>query len=100
MSDDSLAMVSLRLRQQKPTNLFNDLYLAVEARGATFYQGHAGSETHAIDVAACSKIVKRIEYYVETSEPLDIELGVHDIRVICLKLCAWLKSLRNIFRNL
>lgn len=84
----------------KVTNLLNDLDLTIEARGPAFYQGHIRSETHAIDVAARSEVIKCIEDDVEASEPVDVELRVHDVRVVRLELRTGLELLRNLLGNL
>lgn len=81
-------------------NLLDDLNLTIEARGTTLYQGHLRSKTHAVDVAARSEVIKCIEDYVETSEPVDVECRVQDVRVMRLELRIRLESLRDLLGNL
>lgn len=53
-----------------------------------------------IDMSPRSKVIQRIEDDIETLEPVDVELSVHDIRVVCFELRTGLKLLRNLLRYL
>lgn len=66
--------------------LADGLDLAIEAGGATLDQRYVGSKAHAVDMAASVEVVEGVEDDNETAEPVDIELWVFDVCVMCLDL--------------
>ena len=72
-----LAVVTLRQA------LANGLYLAVEARGAAFYQRHICGDAHLVDMATSIEVVERVEDNGKGLKPVDVELRVLDIGVVC-----------------
>jgi hypothetical protein len=51
-------------------------------------------------MASRIEIVQRIEDHVELLEPVHVELGILDVRMVCLELCAGLELVRNFLCNL
>jgi len=76
--------------------LFNDLHLTIEARSSALDKWNICSKAHVVDMPSCSYVIQRIEHNVITLEPVDVELPIHDIRMICFKLCTWLESLSHL----
>jgi hypothetical protein len=81
-------------------NLRNDLDLPIEASCSTLDQGHASCKTHPVDMTPSRQVVECIEHDVKLLEPTNVELAVHDVRMIGHQLCAGLKIMRNFLRNL
>lgn len=51
-------------------------------------------------MTSCGDVVQRIEYNVEGFEPRDVELGIHNVRMVGLELCVRPELLRNLLGNL
>lgn len=76
------------------------MYLAVEAGSSTFNERDVRCKAHVIDMSPRSKVIKRIEDDIESLKPVNVELSVHDIRMVCFELRTGLKLLRNFLRYL
>lgn len=51
-------------------------------------------------MTSCGDVVQRIKHNVEGLEPRDVELGVHNVRMVGLELCVRPELLRNFLGNL
>lgn len=80
--------------------LLDNLDLAIEARSAALDQGHIGSQTHLVYMPPCVHVVQGIEDNVKASKPLDIEVGLFDVCMVCFDLDFGVESLRGLFSNL
>jgi hypothetical protein len=67
------------------------LDLAIEAGSATLDQGDVCGKAHTIDVTAGIEVVEGVENDDKLAEPVDIELGVLDVCVMCLDLDVWVE---------
>lgn len=72
--------------------LADDLHLAIEASGATFNQGHVGSQAHLVHVATRLEVVQRVENDAERLEPRDVEFVVLDVGVVRLDVDVRVES--------
>lgn len=93
-------MYSLKKLEFLVAHPLDDLDLAVEARGATLNQWHAGRQTHFVDMAARIHIVERVEDETEGLKPHDVELGVLDVVVVCDDVNIGVELGSRLFRNL
>ena len=64
----------------------DDLYLSVEASGAALDQRDVGRQTHLVDMASRIDIVQRIEDELEAGKPINVELWIFDVGMMCLQL--------------
>lgn len=71
--------------------LLDDLDLAVETGGATLDQRDISGKAHLVDMTAGVKVVESVEDEVEALEPVDVELGVFDVGVVCLDIDVGVK---------
>lgn len=71
--------------------LLDDLDLAVETGGATLDQRDISGKAHLVDMTAGVKVVESVEDKVEALEPVDVELGVFDVGVVCLDIDVGVK---------
>ena len=67
-------------------NLHNDLDLPVEPCCTTLDQGNFRRQAHPIDMSSSIQIIERIEDEIESLEPIEIELGIFDVGMVCFKL--------------
>jgi len=80
--------------------LLDDLNLSFETGCSTLDQRHIGGNTHLVDVTSRGNVVQSVEDNLEALEPLDIELRVHDVRVVCLDLDVRIESVGGFFGDL
>ena len=74
------AVVALRLVRE------DGVALAQQACGAAFDKRNVREHAHAVDVLARLDVVQSVEDNVEGLEEEDVELGIHDIRVLRVNL--------------
>ena len=67
------------------------LDLAVEAGSTTFDQWDVCGKAHAVDVTAGIEVVEGVEDDDKLAEPVDIELWILDVCVVCLDLDIWIE---------
>lgn len=81
-------------------HLLDHLHLTIESSCSALNQRHVGCQTHPIHIAPRVQIIQRIEHNVEAREPVDVELAILDVGMICFQLRARLKLVRHFFCNL
>lgn len=81
-------------------HLLNDLNLSLETGCSTLNQGHVGCNAHLVDVTSRGNVVQGVENYLEALEPFDIELRIHDIRVVRLDVDMWVETVGSLFGDL
>lgn len=81
-------------------HLLDHLHLSVEACCTAFHQGHVGSQTHAIHMATSVQVVEGIEDNVESFKPINVELGILDVRMVGFKLCVGPEFTSDLLRDL
>ena len=74
------AVVALRLVRE------DGVALAQQACGAALDQRNVREHAHAVDVLARLDVVQGVEDNIEGLEEEDVELGIHDIRVLRVNL--------------
>lgn len=80
--------------------LLDNLDLAIEARRATFNQGHISSQAHFIHVSSRVEIVEGVEGDAKSPKPRNGELGILDVRMVRNNVDAGVELLRSLFGNL
>lgn len=80
--------------------LLDGLDLAKEAGRATLNQGDVRSQAHLVDISAGFEVVEGVKDNVESLIPLNIELRVLDVCMICHELHIRIEPLRRLLRNL
>lgn len=78
----------------------DDLDLAIEASGATLYQGNIGRKAHFVDMPSRIQIVQSIEDDAEASEPRNGELVVLDVGMVSDDLDVRIELFSGLFGNL
>ena len=66
-------------------HLLNHLNLPIEASRPTFYERHVRCQTHLVHMPSRIEIVQGVEDKIEALEPLYVELGIFDVRVVRFK---------------
>ena len=82
------------------SSFLDDLHLAVEARGTAFDQGHICGKTHLVDVTSRLEVVQGIEDDGEAAEPLDVELRILNVAMMCHDVDIGVEFLCRLFRDL
>lgn len=82
-------------------NAFLDnLNLTIESCRTTFDQRNICSNTHLVDMSPGIQIVQSIEDHCKALEPIDIELRILDVGMMCLQLHIRVEPVCSIFGNL
>lgn len=79
---------------------FDDLDLTIVASRSTLNQRYICGKTHPVDMFTSIQIVERVEYNVETLEPLYIELRVLDVCVKCFEFDVGVELSSRLLRDL
>ena len=81
-------------------HLLDHLDLPIKASCPTFYKGHVRCQTHLIHMPSRVEIVQGIEDKIKALEPLYIELGIFDVRVMRFKSDVRVEFGGRLFGNL
>jgi len=81
-------------------HLLDNLHLSIEAGGTTLNQGDVRSQAHLVDMPPRVQVIQGIEDEIEALKPVDVEIRVFDVCVVCFKFNVGIELPGGFFRNL
>jgi hypothetical protein len=65
------------------SHLLDDLNLSIKTGCSTFDKRDVCGEAHSVHMATSVQIIKGIEDDIECGEPVDVELGILNVGMVC-----------------